>query len=206
MNAKIRSWLTATLVALATMAIVVVANWPNVLDAKAPATVGKIAQVIKTPTLTVHGCTLSILPRDKAAKPDQEYVISIKARNTTDKPVDFDMSLAVRSTSVGSWASRAPVRPKESWRGSCPVSLAPGETRIINVATGKKASALGAMLTPQVTVDGKHLYGSPFGGVIMFRPVPRGRTPNGNFPIKALELKGLKQVAARQIVGNGTGG
>ena len=201
MNAKIRSWLTATLVALATMAIVVVANWPNVLDAKAPAPARKLARVIKLPTLTVHGCRLSILPPDKAAKPDQEYVISIKAQNTTDKSVHFDMKVAVRSTALSSMVSRAPVMPKESWQQVCPVSLVAGETMIIEVATGKKASALGAMLSPHVTVDGKHLHGSPFGGLRMFRHVPRGRTPNGNIPITA-----IKQVAAMQAARTQAGG
>jgi len=202
MNAKIRSWLTATLVALATMAIVVVANWPNVLDAKDPAPARKLARLIKTPTMTVHGCKLTILPPDKAAKPDQEYVISIKAENTTDESVNFDMKVAVRSTSLQSRFSRSrmPVRPKESWQRVCPVSLVAGETRIIEVATGKKASALGTLLSPQVTVDGKHLYGSPFWGFRLLRPAPR-RTPNGNVPIKA-----IKEVAARQTVRTQIGG
>ena len=201
MNAKIKNWLTATLVALATTAIVVVTNWPTVLDAKAPAPPETLGRLIKTPTLTVHGCKLSILPPDKAAKGDQEYVIFIKAENTTDKAVNFDMSVAVRSTAVASTFSRRPVMPKESWKRVCPVSLAAGQTTIIDVPTGKKAQALGALLSPHVTVDGKHLYGSPFGGFKIFRAAPRGRTPNGNIPIKA-----IKQVAARQVVRARTGG
>jgi len=198
MNAKIRSCLTAALVALGTMAIVVVANWPNVLDAKAPAPAKTPARVIKAPTMTVHGCRLTLLPPDKPAKGDQEYVFAVEAVNTTDKPVHFDMTVAVRSTSLRSRFSRMPAMPREIWRQDCPVSLVAGETRVITVATGKKASALGAMPSPHVTVDGKHLHGSPLG---IFQPLRRLRTPNGNVPIKA-----IKQVAALQAVRTRTGG
>ena len=198
MNARIKSWLTATLVALATMAIVVVANWPNTLNAKAAVPAKSVARVIKTPTMTVHGCTLSILPPPKDAKADHEYVISIKAVNTTDKPVNLNMTVAVQSMSLGSMVSRMPNMPTKPWRESCPVSLLAGETTIINVATGKKASAFGRMLTTQVTVDGKHLYSSPFP---VLRAAPRRRTPNGTIPIKA-----IKQVPARQAVRAKIGG
>ena len=209
MNAKIRSCLTATLVALATMAIVVVTNWPNYLNAKAPAAARNVARgLITTPAMTVQGCKLSIIPRDtrlgegasrsrKAAKPDDEYVVRIKAENTTDRAVHLDMKVAVHSTSFSSRMSRAPVMPKVSWKGEYPVSLDAGENTIIKVATGKKASALGALLSTQVTVDGKHLYGSPFS---MLHLVPR-RTPKGNAPVKA-----IKQVAVKQTVRAKVGG
>ena len=182
MNAK--NCLTAAIAALATMAIVLAANWPSCLDAKGPAPAKPAARAVKIPTLTVHGCKLSILPQNKPVKSDQDYVISIKAVNTTDKPVSFDMTVAVQAMSVQSMFSRGPAMPKESWRQICPVSLVAGETAVINVVTGKKASALGHFLTPRLTVDGKHLRGPSFGVPIAFRPAPRGRTPNGNIPLK----------------------
>ena len=85
MNA--RNCMTVTIVALATMGMVLATNWPNPLDAEDPAPVKAKAKVIKTPTLNVRGCTLSFIPRDKAAKAGDDYVVRLKAVNTTDKPV-----------------------------------------------------------------------------------------------------------------------
>ena len=87
MNA--RNCMTVTIVALATMGMVLATNWPNPLDAESPAPVKAAARVIKTPTLNVQDCMLSFVPREKIAKPTDDYVVRIKAVNTTDKPVSF---------------------------------------------------------------------------------------------------------------------
>ena len=196
---NVRNCLTATVAALATMAIVVVTSWPTILDAKGPAPVAKAAKVIKTPTMTVSGCTLSFIPRDQAAGADQEYVVRLKAVNTTDTPVSFDMTVSVMSQSPGSMFSRMPVMPKESWTHTCPISLAAGETTVISLPTGKKASALGVLLSTRVTVDGKHLVGGRFSALTP------AKTPNGGLQINAKAVA-LAPSAVKRLVAAGRGG
>jgi len=181
----------ATVAALATMAIVVVTNWPTVLDAKGPAPAPRVAKVIKTPTMTVDGCTLSFVPQGKPAKGDQEYVVRLKAVNSTDRPVSFDMTVSVMSQSLSSRFSRMPVMPKESWKRTCPISLVAGETTEIAIPTGKKASELGILLSTRVTVDGKHLFGGRFSALVS------AGTPNGGVPISGALKTQLNGKAAR---------
>ena len=179
MNAKLRSCLTAATAALATMALVLVANWPNTLDAKDPAPAKVAAKAIKIPTMTVDGCQLSILPQPETARPDQEFLMQIRAVNTTDKPVHLEIKAAVMAQSPSSMFSRRMVMPTEAWKQDCPLSLLAGETRVITLATGKKASALGGFLRPRVTVNGKHLSGRPFTALV---PI---KTPAALVPLTA---------------------
>lgn len=206
MNAKIRSCLTAAMAALATMGIVVAANWPNYLNAKAAPPPKKAPTPIKIPTMTVNGCHLSILPQPKGAKADRNLVLQIEAVNTTDKPINFDMKVAVRSMSPQSRFSRSMSMPIEIWRGTCLVSLAAGEATIIDVPTGKKVSAFGLFSTPYVTVGGKRLNGRPFTALIVPATVRPARTPNGNILLKPAGAKTSKAApAAKKAVRNRIG-
>lgn len=206
MNA--RNCMTVTIVALATMGIVLATNWPNPLDAENAAPAKKVAKVIKTPTLTVHGCTLSFIPRDKAAKASDEYVVRLKAVNTTDKPVSFDMTVSVAGMSIASFASRSPVISRsmnragavKPWSKTCPVSLLAGQTVTISVPTGRKASSFGGIVMPTVAVDGKQLGAGGFAALVSARAV--ARTPNGNVPINRAVISNLNGPGLQQAASN----
>jgi len=207
MNA--RNCMTVTIVALATMALVLATNWPNPLDAENAPPAKKVAKVIKTPTLNVRGVTLSFVPRDKAAKATDEYVVRLKAVNTTDKPVSFDMTVTVSGMSLQSMFSRSPVINRSTngagavkpWSKTCPISLSAGESTIITVPTGRKASTFGGMVTPGITVDGKQLRGGGFMALISTRSV--ARTPNGNIPLNGRVVMNLNEVGTQSGVVNG---
>jgi len=209
---NVRNCMTVTIVALATMGLVLAVSWPNPLGAEDP-TPAKAAKVIKIPTLNTHGVTLSFVPRDAADTDD--YIVRLKAVNTTDKPVSFDMTVAVNGLSLQSMMSRSPVvnlskagaGAIKPWSKTCPVSLSAGETTIITVETGRKATSFGDIVTPMVTVEGKQLHGGGFRAV-----TPAKRTPNGNVVINngtVANLNGLALQAANntqmQVVAIGQG-
>ena len=100
-----------------------------------------IKPTIAQPKLKVDGC-LFALKTDKASyKADEMPVFEIEATNTTDAPVEKTVWISMASSSPASLKSRVMVLPKPLWIEKCLVSLKPGETKTVRLATKAKLPA-----------------------------------------------------------------
>ena len=100
-----------------------------------------ITPTIAQPKLKVDGCVFS-LKTDKASyKADEMPVFEIEATNTTDAPVEKTVWISLSSSSPSSPLSRVMVLPKPLWIEKCLVSLKPGETKTVRLATKTKLPA-----------------------------------------------------------------
>ncbi len=100
---------------------------------------------IVQPQLTSAGCRFS-LSTDKATYAAGEpLVIRIEANNPTDKPVETTVWATVSTASPMVTLSRVAPMPAIPWSGDCAVSLAPGETKTVELETGINAPVAGSI-------------------------------------------------------------
>ena len=149
MNAKTLATFVATV--MATIAITLAIFLPAEVWAGKPA---KAALAVKEPVLTVNGCEIRLRPTAKKFKAGDTPTLVLEAINTTDEPIKFEAIVSMTSTSPASRRSRMLVMPAQLWKYTCPISLAAGEVKQIQLPTGTKAPG-GAMLSFYVTVGKK---------------------------------------------------
>jgi len=138
---KLRTVTTVAIVAAATMGLTLAALWPASLSANAPAKADGPKRKIPIPTLIVDGCKLTLQPAVAKYQPNDCPELVLKAVNPTDKPVTFEAMVFMMSMGTPSRMARMIPMPKEVWKESCEVSLAPGATRIVRLPTGTKIAA-----------------------------------------------------------------
>ncbi len=94
-----------------------------------------IVPEITRPKLEMDGCVL-VLSTDKTAYATGETpVVSIQATNPTREAVQTNLSVRISSTSPASRFSRRLVRPEILWSHQHPLTLKPGETKVVTLAS-----------------------------------------------------------------------
>lgn len=102
---------------------------------------GKITPVIARPQLTSEGCRF-VLKADKATyEAGQAPGFELTASNPTGKPATATVWVQVLASAPASPMSRVMPRPRSLWSHQCVVSLAPGETKTLSIASDAKLPA-----------------------------------------------------------------
>ena len=109
----------------------------------------------------------------------------LEAVNTTDEPIKLEATVSMTSISLtsGLSLSRMGPIPMQLWKYTCPISLAAGETRQIELPTGTMAPG-GAMLSFYVAVGKKT---GAFGSYPVSNPAAQAAAGMNNV-IKALKV------------------
>ena len=164
---KLRNVVTAVIAAGATLAITLAVLWPATLDAEDRAAVQLNAQ-IAAPVLKVSGCELRLRTVAETYQAGEKIELVLEAVNTTDKPVTLDAKASMAAAAPASRMSRMMILPKSIWEDACPLTLAPGETKTVNLPTEVAAPA-GKAVSYSLTV-GKT--GQTFGSFTVPAPPP----------------------------------
>lgn len=105
-------------------------------------------------TLTLDGVELTLKVDAETSKPGKKPVVTVKAVNTGDKPVEMDAQIYMNSMSPASRMSRMGPIPRSVWSESCHISLKPGETRTYEL-TAKAAVGKGNVVSFGMKAGGK---------------------------------------------------
>ena len=134
-----RQLFTLATTAAATTALILTALWPASLAAtgKDPGP----APVITLPTLKVNGCELSVRPAKESYAPGDVLTVEFRMANPSPAPAAFEAFVVMNDQEPGAEFSRRGPSSTQVWIESVPVSLAPGETKIVILNTGTKAQA-----------------------------------------------------------------
>ena len=134
------SALTAAAVAAGTMAIALAAFWPHGIVAKGISQNGLPAQ-IKTPLLKVSGCELALRPTQKTYQPGAMPEAELTVVNTTNREVSLTPTLRMTTLASGGGRGRRMPIPSEVWMDCPPVTVEPGQTRVLRFQTHTKVAA-----------------------------------------------------------------
>ena len=125
-------------------------------------------------TLTLDGLELALKVDAATSMPGKKPVVTVKAVNTGDKPVEIDAQIYMNSTSLASTRSRMIIMPKSVWSESCHISLKPGETRTYELAA-KAVVGQGNVVSFGMKAGGK-VAGLPgFSALTALQPVAQTR-------------------------------
>lgn len=126
-----------TLVAAGAMAATLVAFWPVSLGAETGKAPPPAAVAIHEPVLKVSGCEVRARVISGEANCPE---LVLTACNPSDKTVQLDLTATLMSQPPASPMMRMVPVPRQVWKESVPVSLAPGETSVITMQPGKKVA------------------------------------------------------------------
>lgn len=129
----IRDLMAVLGVAAVTMAFTLVVGRPVRLGANDAAS--ELIPEIAQPRLEIDGCVLVLTSDKKEYAPEEKPVLSIKATNPTRQAVKTSLSVNISATSPASRFSRRMVLPEILWTKQHPLTLSPGETRVVTLAT-----------------------------------------------------------------------
>ncbi|MHC4251273.1 MAG: hypothetical protein ACYS9X_19310 [Planctomycetota bacterium] len=114
------------------------------------------AAAVERPALKVDGVTLTLALDKQNYGAGEKPKLTLTAVNANTRPAKVDAVLSMLTTEAGKLEWRRMPMPKEGWRHECALKLAPGETKTVEVATGK-ALAAGQSATFNITVGKKML-------------------------------------------------
>jgi hypothetical protein len=139
----VKNVLAVLSVAAATMAFTLATLGPRWAGAEGQSE--GIKPTIVQPTLTSAGCQFSLSTDKDTYEAGEPLVLKIEAKNPTDKPVETTVWATVSTFSDVLQISRVAPMAKVPWSGDCTVSLAPGETKTVELQTGINAPVAGSM-------------------------------------------------------------
>ncbi|MHC4177659.1 MAG: hypothetical protein ACYSWU_09135 [Planctomycetota bacterium] len=100
-----------------------------------------IKPTIVQPKLKVDGCVFALRTDKASYNVDDMPVLQIEANNPTDAPVEKTVWISMSASSPPSPLARVMILPKPLWVEKCLVSLKPGETKTVTLATKAKLPA-----------------------------------------------------------------
>lgn len=137
---KLQDMLAVLAAAAATMAFTLVTFGPERVGATDQPEA--VTPTIVRPKLTVEGCVFTLKTDQPAYAPDETPTLLITAVNPTDRAVETAVWVNISASSPASRISRVMVLPKPLWSSEkCVVSLKPGETKTVTLATDAKLPA-----------------------------------------------------------------
>ena len=106
-------------------------------------------------TLTLDGVELTLKVDAETSKSGKKPVLTVTAVNASDKPVEIDAQIDMKSMPPPrmTYGRRMPM-PEGVWSESCHISLKPGETRTYEL-TSKAAVGRGNLISFNMTAGGK---------------------------------------------------
>jgi hypothetical protein len=100
------------------------------------------AAKIAHPKLATNGVEITIaLVEDRPLKPGDEPVFELRLVNTTNQPVAAAVRVAMTSMFPGGLISRIGPMPQNLWQDEYTMTLEPGATNVVSVATKTKLPA-----------------------------------------------------------------
>ncbi len=134
---NVRDMVGVLAVAGATTALMVVLLGPSRVGATdEPA---GITPLVAQPTLTTQGCLFALKTDQPAYAPGEKPVLEIEGTNATDQPVEATVWVSIWAASPPSPFARVvlptPAPSTPLWVEKCLVSLEPGETKTVTLAT-----------------------------------------------------------------------
>jgi hypothetical protein len=137
---KTKDLLTVTTVAMGTAALTVATFWAGSMDADSEHEA--LAAKIATPKLVAQGVEMTLAPvGGETFKAGDEPAYELKAVNTTDKPANVSVRVAMASTAPADRMSRVAVQPATLWQDTRLLTLGPNETKVVTMASLEKLPA-----------------------------------------------------------------
>ncbi len=150
---KTRDLLTVTTVAMGTAALTIATFWAGSIDAGGEP--DQLPAKIIQPKLVTEGVELTLATAGgQTFKAGDEPTYELKAVNTTDKPADVAVRVAMTTSAPANPMSRVAIAPTPLWQSTQIVKLQPNETKVLTVASDKKlpaGQAVSVSLRPQPT-------------------------------------------------------
>jgi hypothetical protein len=131
---------TVVVTAAMSVALTLAMFWPTNLAATSSQGPPMPSPEIAVPTLKAMGCDLTLRPASSLYAPGETPELELRAVNTTDIPVQFEATVKMTVRDRLSELSRSLPVPREAWIESCPVSLAPHQTKVVRFSTGAKVA------------------------------------------------------------------
>ena len=137
---KTKDLLTVTTVAMGTAALTITTFWAGSIDAGGEP--GQLSPKIEHPKLVTQGVELSLAAAGgQTFKAGDEPTYELKAVNTTGKPADVAVRVAMTTSAPANPMSRVAIAPAPLWQSTQIVKLQPNETKVVKVASDKKLPA-----------------------------------------------------------------
>lgn len=166
-----REVLTILAVAIGTAGVTVGLLWPG--GSVAQQALGEPGE-IEQPVLAVAGCTLTLTAEHAESFPGQRPVLVLRATNPTSRPVDLVAGASLWAQEVPDPMSRRMPISQPVWGQSCPLALAPGETRTLRLTTVPLPAGREVQYSLSAAERGSEepdLLGMPMGGFTVPAPL-----------------------------------
>ncbi len=157
---KIQDILAILGVAAATVALTLGLALPSQVEAvnSEPDGAATITPLIAQPTLKLAGLDVQLAMDKPHYAPDDSPVVMLQATNTTDQQVDTNVWIGMMASSAAMRISRAPTMPSYLWSEQVPLTLAPGETKHLQVATETSLAAGNTFSVTMSSTDQKAMF------------------------------------------------
>jgi hypothetical protein len=150
---KTKDWLRASVSAAAVFGVTLVGFYPARATADDPA---PVASVIKTPTLTIDGVsitassmkdagTLRITDSNIFARPGSLPTIELRVSNKTGSERNIELTGSIFTSRIPNLMSRVPMpaeKPTSAWTQDMTFDLKPGEVKLIQISPDVKLAAM----------------------------------------------------------------
>ena len=150
---KTKDLLTVTTVAMGTAALTIATFWAGSIDAGGEP--DQLSPKIAQPKLVTEGVELTLAAAGgQTFKAGDEPTYELKAVNTTGKPADVAVRVAMTTSAPANPMSRVAIAPAPLWQSTQIVKLRPNETKVLTVATDMKlpaGQAVSVSLRPAAT-------------------------------------------------------